>query len=184
MYCTKCGRELPDGVELCPQCDIPIESNEQEPLTTEKTEDNATNTKNDRRPLYFSIVASVILILSMLLPFVSIQFFGTKVDMALIKGDGVIFIGIAVIALLLSFIKKYLGVIVMGVLSVGLSIFEAYNITHTKMDDSDLGFSLDYSSFFHKEIGFYLMFLGSILIIAAGVYGFILKKNGKIYNKQ
>ena len=184
MYCEKCGYELPDGAEFCPKCNVPIESIEQEELKTEEIEDNTSSTKKDRRPLYFSIAASIILILAMLLPFVSISFLGTKVDKALIKGDGIFFIGIAILAFLFSVFKNHIGVIVMGILAISLSIFEAYNITHIKVDkDNDLGLSIDYSQLIHKEIGFYLMFLGSILILAIGIYGLLLKK-GVIANKK
>ena len=163
MYCKNCGHELPDGVELCPKCNI--------------QEDTDSKIKESKLPLYLSIAACIILILSTFLPFVSITFFGTKADIALIKGDGILFIGIAIITLLISFIKKHIGVIVMGILTVALSIFEAYNISHKKLDnESDFGFSIDYSALMHKEIGFYLMFLGSILILAAGIYGLLLKK--------
>ena len=177
MYCTKCGRELPDGVELCTQCYIPTESGEQGKINPVQKEDNTSKIKNNRLPLYFSIIACIILILSTLLPFVSIKILGLKTDIALIKGDGKIFIAIALISLFLSFMKKYIGVIVMGVLSVAFSFLATHSITHTNVKtDNDFGFSIDYSALIHKEIGFYLMFLGSILIFAVGIYGLLLKK--------
>ena len=177
MYCINCGHELPDDSEFCPYCSFSFESDEEKEPKKVKTESN-------KLLLLSSVIASVILIISVLLPFVSITFLGTKIDAALIQGDGIFFIVIAIISLSLSFIKKYIGVIISGLLSISLSIFEAYNITHKEMNnDSDLGFDLDYSAFIHKEIGFYLMFLGSILILAVGIYGLLLKK-GSIANKK
>jgi len=168
MYCKKCGHEIPEGINVCPNCNF---SNEQETKQT-TVNDNTSPKKETSYPFIFCILASAILIVAMVVPFVSIQFLGEKLDVSLLKGtgdgygDGIYFIGIAIISLILSLFRFQFGVIASGISALVLSIIKSQNF-------SEIGYS---SSLIHKEIGYYLMFLGSILIILAGIYGLITKR--------
>ena len=40
MYCVKCGNEIPEGLETCPNCDTPITNNTNGNLNEEISEEN------------------------------------------------------------------------------------------------------------------------------------------------
>ncbi len=105
------------------------------------------------------------LLISLFLPYVSIQIFGTKVDAALInKPDGVIFLGLVVITLLAIYFNLRIGYMIISLFSFGLGILE-YNMM---MDNAKNG-ELDISALISKEPGFYLMFAAFIALLVSSI---------------
>ena len=107
------------------------------------------------------------------MPFVSVSVFGTKASKSLIEGDGVLFIIIAAVGIIFSILGKNIIVTIVGVLSTILILAENSIITSNLSSDDTLVEIA--KSLFQKEIGYYLLFIGSICLLIAGIVGIVQK---------
>lgn len=124
------------------------------------------------------IIGSLITIISVCLPFASATFFGTSVTYRYIDGDGIFVIIIGIIAIIVSFLNKGIILIVLGVLDFLLFIYYSHSIN--SLLNSNLSKSyFNMSNLLAKGAGYYLMPVGAILMICAGIY-YILKRRGLI----
>ena len=167
MFCSNCGALIDENASVCENCGTPIPKQN---LMDNTPQEELKETKK-RKPNFISVGGAAGLALGAFLPFVSISFFGMKNSVSLIDGgDGIFFIILAVIAVALAMFGKNVGVTVTGVLSVALALFEANNI---KNNDSE------YAAFINREAGYYLLILGAIVILGAGIYGIISNRKKK-----
>ena len=159
MHCPNCGCYLDDDLKKCPKC---------ETLIVHKKK-------------YFNnigIVSSLILIISYILPFISLSLAGFKKEFSLsdngLENHGIIIVIIGAFALLFSFLNNNTCIVSMGVMSLTFSMYITNYLSDLKNYSEYDWFDL--SLLVNKEIGYYMMFIGAILLLFAGIYGKITKK--------
>ena len=114
-----------------------------------------------KKPNIIGIVAGALLIISTLLPYATISFMGQSESKSLISaGDGVFFLLIGIAAIVVSIFNLNIGVLITGIVSTLFALYEVIDFSKV-MDNSY------YSNFVHRGVGFYLMIIASLAIIAA-----------------
>ncbi|SEA08016.1 zinc-ribbon domain-containing protein [Oribacterium sp. KHPX15] len=178
MFCPKCGKKVNDGAMFCPDCGSPISGssgmNEWQNPNNQSSLKNSASSGLDLKHVdtILSIAGALSWILSCFLPYVSASVFGYEQSQTLINGgDGWFFIVISAAILIVLHLHKYIVFYVLAGLGVALNIFE---VTHTSniLAEADI-----YSGFIHKGSGYYILILGSILLVAGVVLTFLRKKN-------
>lgn len=194
-FCIKCGQELKPDDAFCPNCGTKVtkKTNSQTQTFAENAaqmQDQAKNTINDiknttkdfishdktgfldkfvKQNNVVGIVACFLIIIGCLLPFASVSILGYSQSVSLLSDgkDGIIFLVAALVTIALILIKKDLLSLIAGIITGGLGIYE---IIYT---NSQLG---QYSSMVNKGMGYYLLLIGAIVLIASVVLKkFILK---------
>lgn len=194
-FCIKCGQELKPDDAFCPNCGTKVtkKTNSQTQTFAENAaqmQDQAKNTINDiknttkdfishdktgfldkfvKQNNVVGIVACFLIIIGCLLPFASVSMLGYSQSVSLLSDgkDGIIFLVAALVTIALILIKKDLLSLIAGIITGGLGIYE---IIYT---NSQLG---EYSSMVNKGMGYYLLLIGAIVLIASVVLKkFILK---------
>lgn len=194
-FCIKCGQELKPDDAFCPNCGTKVtkQTNSQTQTFAENAaqmQDQAKNTINDiknttkdfishdktgfldkfvKQNNVVGIVACFLIIIGCLLPFASVSILGYSQSVSLLSDgkDGIIFLVAALVTIALILIKKDLLSLIAGIITGGLGIYE---IIYT---NSQLG---QYSSMVNKGMGYYLLLIGAIVLIASVVLKkFILK---------
>ena len=152
MFCSKCGKQLADGARFCDGCGTPIGS--------------VRKTKPTKGPNIGAVIMAAVFGASAFLPYLSVTIFGSSSSVDLFnngKGDGVFILALAAIALIFALCGLNLIVVIIGISGVGLAIFEAVNFNNL------LEKQYQYAQFIRKDFGFYLMFVGAIGILVAGI---------------
>lgn len=177
MYCRYCGAQIPDDVKFCTNCGKSVSG--AEPGSDSQQNENAAYTnagaKNRSllvKPNLIGIIASILIGISVFMPFASATIFGTTLSSSLIDGvDGVIILIIAAAALLFSIFGLNIPVIVMGAISI-ICFF---------IDSSALENDADHllQSMIQKGSGYYLMIIAALALTLAGIIGLLLKKKNK-----
>lgn len=91
-----------------------------------------------------------------------------KQSVSLIQGgDGIFFIILAAVALVFTLLNKKLPVLIASALSVLLVIIEI--VSFSKQVDANY-----YGSLIHRSVGFFLMIIGAVVLLAGAVMN---KKN-------
>jgi hypothetical protein len=179
MYCSSCGKENADGAAFCSSCGKALNASSTSTNSPdifgkiERATVNAPVSTKSKLNIY-GLIASIVIILSTFLPFISVSFFGTKASKSLIDGDGVFFIIIAAVGILFSILGKNIIVTIAGILSTILFFIE--NSSMTSSLDSDDTWGELAKSLIQKEFGYYLLAIGSIGLIIAGIVGIVLKQ--------
>lgn len=163
MYCQKCGNLMPDDSKECEKCGaIIMRSHIVQPVK---------DVKKSKLPNFIAIIAAIVLALGAFLPYASVSIFGISKSTSLLDGgDGIFFLVAAVIALIFALFNLNVGVIIMGVISIGLAVFEAVTFENSNTDALGL---------LNKEIGYYLMIIGAIAVFVSGIIGAIIKAKRK-----
>lgn len=194
-FCIKCGQELKPGDAFCPNCGTPVtkKPNTQTQSFAENAaqmQNQAKNTINDiknttkdfishdktgfidkfvKQNNVVGILACLLIIIGCLLPFASVSMLGYSQSVSLLSDgkDGIIFLVASLVTIVFILIKKDLLSLIAGIITGGLGIYE---IIYT---NSQLG---EYSSMVNKGMGYYLLLIGAIILIASVVMKkFILK---------
>ena len=179
MYCPKCGNLISDDCKTCNFCNTSYDFiDHQQKNTFSNVTQSAVKVNKEKT---FCIIASITFIISLFEPYISISLLGTYAEKSLIQEeDSVFFILICILALVFSIIKEYLGVAIVGGFAFGLSVYKTLVISNLKYIPKDETSIFDevinLSFLVNKEIGFYLMYLGAILLVVSGIYGIYLKK--------
>lgn len=113
---------------------------------------------------WLAVVCSILTILCIFLPFVTMSTYGiTAVQTLIDGGDGYFFLVLAIISIIFSLKGKDTGVSVVSVLVCVLAVIEIYD-TSTFISESDFGTLIERGS------GFYVMILSSIGLVISGFY--------------
>lgn len=156
MKCKKCGTELSENDKFCKNCGA----------TTGETDFTNQITALQEKINLYAIISALLMFISVFMTYASTPFLGGKLSVALIDGtDGYFFIVMALVTILLSVKNGGISVLISGIISMYM-VFVKY--------DSD------FDSITKKEIGFYLLVLGSAGIIVSGLLKLKCKKNVKI----
>lgn len=99
------------------------------------------------------IIATIVAIISVFLPWASVSFLGLAANASFIQGDGIITLIIAVIALLLFICKRDGFASILSIISLIIVLYDITNIMSTYVAS--------------LEIGAYLLLLSNIVMIAA-----------------
>ena len=111
-------------------------------------------------------IACVLIAVSTFLPFVSLSIFGTNLSRSLMDGgDGPIFLAIAIIAYIFVMREKYIPSTILGLVSVGLFIFEKINLS-SKIDTTDKLAK----SILRNDFGFYMLLVGSVALVVYSIF--------------
>ena len=138
---------------------------------------NAGIGRNAKLITYLSVLAtSGLIIISLFLPFGGYSYGGLSDTFSLWKkGDGYFFLFIVIAGLIFLLLGKILAVIVSGVVTLGLFFIEYADLpprVNGKVVEA-LDLIVD------KKIGFYLLLIGALGLIAAGVAGIVLQRISK-----
>ncbi len=122
----------------------------------------------------FGIIASVVLLLSSFLPFVSVDVFGSSLSASLMDGpDGIIVIIVAIVGIVFSLLGIDIATIIAGVVAMIIFFVENAQFSEVTGDDE---FGALAAAMIDKGPGYYFLLLGSICLIIAGIIRFIQKK--------
>ena len=177
MFCPKCGNEIKDNDMFCEKCgyNLPVSisvdetettvSQNQAPPVSQQTSSSAAAKSIN----VIGVCASIAYALGAFLPFASASAFGFSKSVSLMDNgtDWIIVMLFAIIGLGLSWLNKNIGVLLTGLLASGLAFLES------------TGFSSSSSSILSKGIGFYLLVIGAVGMIIAGVIGISKKQRDK-----
>lgn len=120
------------------------------------------------------ICASLIIGISVILPYFSVSGLGVTVSKNLMDGrDGIFIIIVAAAALVFSLLGKYAITVFLGMSSFGLFFLENNTVT------TNLGKEIDAlaRSMIQNNLGYYCLLIGSIALIVFSVFGLIIKKS-------
>lgn len=164
MFCTKCGKELPDGTGFCPSCGAQLNNAE----SSNEINKQAFNVKETHNIL--AIIGAVLTVLGLFLPYRKVSVLGTIISMSQMQASqedtifGIIVIGMVLLAMWLMYKQKNIGYMTISVILALLGVFMLFG------DDAYLKGELgDYRYFVSHGIGFYFMIMGPIVMVAAGI---------------
>ncbi len=169
MFCHNCGKEIPEGAQFCTNCGTPVGA----PAPASEPVVPVATAKKSKMNI-IGIIAGAVVALAAFLPFVSVSFFGTTMSKSLMNGgDGILYLIVAALAILFACLGKNIIVGITGVISLVLFFIENSSLNDVAKDDylGELA-----SSLVQKGAGYYLILIGSIALIVAGVVGFMQKK--------
>lgn len=169
MFCPSCGKEIPEGATFCPNCGATVRK-----ASSPNGQVAFSGVINKSKMNIFGIIASVVLLLSAFLPFVSVNIFGSSLSASLMDGgDGIIVIAFAIAGIVFSLLGIDIVVIITGVAGIIIFFVENSQFSEVASDDE---FGALASAMIDKGPGFYFLLLGSICLIIAGIIRFIQKK--------
>ncbi|MCR4689322.1 MAG: zinc ribbon domain-containing protein [Saccharofermentans sp.] len=195
INCPECGGKVSDQAGVCVHCGYVLNeakakaiggvgaSEETKPQAAASSGLDFLDTKFNHpkfltfdRSFLFGGIGSILIFSAVFMPFIALGL----IELSLSQGqDGIIFIIVAIAGLLFSALANLPGVITLGLTSIImtiLSIFETVNIS-SKPADSGLFKDAAYT----PQIGFFIIILGTILLIIATVFKikrFIKSKKG------
>lgn len=179
MFCQYCGTQVPDGNTNCTNCGAALTAgttNAQSANTNYQAYNQAysqpvnqmnygyaqpmTQVKPKNAVNIFAIIATAVLFLSLLLPYVK----ALGQSMALIEegSDRYFFLGVIAIAVLGIAVKKNVIIIIAGVIACFLTFIESTNFA-----------KYNFFGMIEKGIGFYVMIAGAVMLL---ISGFIKRK--------
>ena len=194
MFCPKCGAQVPDGSPFCASCGAQLGQQQQVPMNQGSYQSNGeinqmdfnpVNMFNDFKknigdfkslgiPYFLAIGGAALLLLSLVLPYVS----ALGIISANLFSRGFFywfFLIIFALATVFSAIsKRSICVMASGALTFIWWIIGAATLKSalgvTKAQEAY------YSSLITKSVGFWFLLISSLVIIGAGVWGFIEAK--------
>lgn len=135
-----------------------------------------TNYNVKKQKNIIGIIAGAVIAISVFLPCAKISVWGMSISVKFMDGsDGYIFLALAIAGIVLSVLGKDLIVLILGAASTLISIYEIVNFNNLLGNlDSDF---FDLSDLVSKGIGFYLLIIGSIALLVAGILPLLNKKS-------
>lgn len=122
---------------------------------------------------HFAVMGgSLLCLISVFLPFLSVSLFGYSESMSLFKDgeDGVIFLITAIVIIALSMLRVNTLNIILTLIQ---GIFAIYETMSAKSELSDYGSMVQYGA------GFYLLLIGGIVALVGAIIGLVLHINAK-----
>jgi len=187
MFCRFCGNNISDNSATCPNCGAPLDSgmSVQGGMNPGYQSFNQIQTRTVKPlpilslPTFLCLGATAIFFISCLLPFVKADVLGIKIEQKMLDGwdhDGIFVVALSIIGALFVLARKYTGFIVVSVLSVALTLFE-WSDTDDKLEGV-------YGSLIEKGSGYYLMMVGAVAMVIAGIVSRIYAKNQQLSSLQ
>lgn len=165
MFCKNCGTQLQEGVAFCHKCGTKFDTVMNNNVGYQPVGSSMVKTIAKRKINIIRIIASVILSLSVFLPYVT-SFGKSK---ALIQGDGTIFIALVIATIICDIARKNILALVLSIVTLVITIYE---VIHTMNIMSDYSYGL-----IKYGLGFYLLIIGAIgMVIAAPLMKVLNKK--------
>ena len=127
---------------------------------------------------HFAVMGgSLLCLISVFLPFLSVSLFGYSESMSLFKDgeDGVIFLITAIVIIALSMLRVNTLNIILTLIQ---GIFAIYETMSAKSELSDYGSMVQYGA------GFYLLLIGGIVALVGAIIGLVLHINAKKASNQ
>lgn len=179
MFCQYCGTQVPDGNTNCTNCGAALTAgttNAQSANTNYQAYNQAysqpvnqmnygyaqpmTQAKPKNAVNIFAIIATAVLFLSLLLPYVNV--FGKGIALIEEGSDRFFFLGVIAIAVLGIAVKKNVIIIIAGVIACFLTFIESTNFD-----------KYNFFGLVKTGIGFYVMIAGAVMLL---ISGFIKRK--------
>jgi hypothetical protein len=139
MFCKFCGREIPEkltSVGFCPFCGKTLTEADRPALEISRTDEQpsqaelvagAANEKSSRTKQILAILGALLLFVGVFLPIMSMPIVGSLNYFHNGQGDGTIVLILAVISIILAITRRFRGLWVTGLCSVGLLLFALVN---------------------------------------------------------
>ncbi len=123
------------------------------------------------------IVGTILVLIAGIMPFYSVEFFGMKETVNLFKPDG---IGIAILWLVFAIASVVVGLLgkemIANILAILAGAGMLLSFFSNAKDLKDLG---ELGDLINKGLGYWLALISGIIMILAGVLGFILKEDAE-----
>ncbi len=139
MFCKFCGREIPEKLTsagFCPFCGKTLTEPESGVLQSSTNEEQlaqagfnagAANEQSNRTKQILAILGSLLLFVGVFLPIVSMPIVGSLNYFQNGRGDGAIVLILAVVSVALALTRRFQGLWITGLSSVGLLLFALVN---------------------------------------------------------
>lgn len=164
MFCEKCGSEVNGNDEFCASCGAPVAKE------TKKAGFSIDMLKFEMgKSNIIALVSCALMFLMVFLPYATVEFFGMKESVSLIDGDGIFFIILAVCGIVAALMGLKKALIVLGAIACVLCVIEVASFA-----DAVKG---GYDDLIKKGLGFWLMILSSVGLLAAPFVEKFLPKN-------
>jgi len=189
MFCKFCGREIPEKLTsagFCPFCGKTLTDAERPALEVSRTGEQlaqaelnaAVSEKSSRTKQILAILGALLLFVGVFLPIVSMPIVGSLNYFHNGQGDGTIVLMLAVISIILAITRRFRGLWVTGLCSVGLLLFALVNFLirmsqlrdqmQTELADNPFRGLADVAvNSVQLQWGWAVLMLGGILIVVA-----------------
>ena len=158
--CLSCQMYYPDDKNFCIKCGSYL-------LAAENNTVAQNNVAPKQKINLIVMVSAIVYLFAIFLPYVSINFIA-KVEKALIdSGDGIIFIILGALVLILSFFKLKIPTLVFASLASGMTVIEAMWTFHLS--------DYEYHELLNREIGYYLLLASSIVFFVSSIIDVVRK---------
>lgn len=180
MICKKCGNQIEKGETFCKKCGAQTEQSGK--LTTGMTHKGTAPAKTQYLKLGIT-AACLLMALATVLPYMKFdreiaRYTGIKSISLLYTGkqigDGILFIILAIMAIVFSFLKKGIPVLVCGIIPFLMYCFEVSQLNNGSIADM-----YDYMS---KGSGFYLITISVIALLILSILYFIQNRRDRKQN--
>ena len=137
---------------------------------------NPPMSRGRSKPNTLGIIASIAILISVFLPFFSLSLISTTTSASASLFDGkdwIIFIPVAILGFAFSVTKMNKSVLIMGAISLALTIGEAVLTSEQRLESKLSEYWEMLSEYVELEYsyGFYILLAASILLLVAGIYG-------------
>lgn len=173
MFCTNCGKEIPEGSTYCAECGVQINSKISAVVTETELVKEGFNIKAPHNMI--SLVGAIFSVLALFLPFRKVSILGTTISVSIMQGQqedvigGILLMAVIGLAVWLMYKEKPIGYLITSLVVTGVGLLLV--IAENSSLKEQLG---NYSLLVSHGWGFYLMIIGPILMVLAGVV--LLKK--------
>ena len=190
MFCRFCGREIPEKLTsagFCPFCGKTLTETEHPAIEISRTGEQPTqaeiiaaaaNEKSSRAKQILAILGALLLFVGVFLPIVSMPLVGSLNYFHNGQGDGAIVLALAVISIILAITRRFRGLWVTGLCSVGLLLFALVNFLirmsqlrqqmQTELADNPFKGLADVAmNSVQLQWGWAVLMLGGVLIVVA-----------------
>lgn len=180
MFCSRCGAKIDDDSKFCENCGVAVRARTSENKFSDETAkgvlkyskkaNNQWKSHNVARRHNFVIGDNIFLklswtgiamcalcVISTFFPFMRVTVFGSTSEVIFFEGDGKIFAAIAIIEAICLLKAKTIFSIILGVIAMGMSVFEAIYISNLMAEE--------YIYTYTKCSGYYLMFITSAALL-------------------
>ena len=182
-FCRNCGSALDDNATFCNKCGAKIDSAPgpgpgSVPPYGSNFPPIANNSLSSNEAIFNMgiLVAGILVIISTMLPYVTVSFLGYSESISLLFGDGsglrdgMFFIPLAIAVVVCTFLNQRLPALICGVITFLLCIFEIVS-TNATLADSGV------SNLVKNGIGFYLIFIASLALAVLSVLAYVNSTN-------